>query len=206
MNVLRLSAVLHPGLILYGWALFAFLLQQSNAAQGLVIVGALAIIAWRLAPDSAGRLVRRCIPLLVLTVVLGLALTPGEKILPIAAWCPTHEGVVAAVTGVLRLLGLVLSVAVLSTALGRGRLLAGIEACLSPARRVGLDSRRFALRVLLTLELLEARPLRGWRAWLSDEFDDGIEPVVFEPVRWRVPDIVMVGCAAVLVGLWVGWP
>ncbi len=104
---------------------------------------------WR---DFAG-MMRRIRWLLVAIFVLYLGFTPGEALIPeFGRWSPSVEGVQQGTLRVAVLLAIVTAVHLLLVTTPRGELLAGLLWFGRPARRLGLDDSRFAVRLVLALE------------------------------------------------------
>ena len=141
--VLALAAVLARGSveqILLGGTVCVALLPWRHAA------------GWR----QLGAGLWRLKYLFLSIAVLYLVLTPGEPLW--SGWAgaisPSVEGAVEAAQRVAALGFLVVAVQWLMRTLGRDELLGGIIRLLGPFRWLGLDVDRFALRLVLTLEMV----------------------------------------------------
>lgn len=98
-------------------------------------------------------MMRRIRWLLVAIFVLYLGFTPGESLAPeINLWLPSIEGVQQGALRVAVLLAIITAVHLLLVTTPRGELLAGLLWYGRPARRLGLDDSRFAVRLVLALE------------------------------------------------------
>ncbi|GLS03370.1 hypothetical protein GCM10007860_05130 [Chitiniphilus shinanonensis] len=143
-------------------------------------------LLWR-TPRRLWQLLRRMRMLLLAIVLVYGWSVPGQYLWP-HPWSPTHEGLEAGATQGLRLLGVVLTLQWMLGGLSRERLFDGMYVLAAPLAWLGLDRRRAALRLALTLayadRLLGERP--GWRSvWQA--LADGREWDVEAPVALQWP-------------------
>ncbi|MFA7387130.1 MAG: hypothetical protein WCZ87_05660 [Thiohalobacteraceae bacterium] len=104
---------------------------------------------WRGLP----RMLQRVRWLLLALLILYGWFTPGEALLPaLGVWSPSQEGLHQGLLRVLALLAIVAAVYLLLASTGRGALVGGLLWYGGPLRRLGLDDRRFAVRLVLALE------------------------------------------------------
>lgn len=93
--------------------------------------------------------------MLVIIVIFAFN-TPGEHL---AAWpfsiSPTHEGIVAGVTQVLRITVMLAALSLILAANSKQQLISGFYFILSPLKFLGLEVERFAARLWLTLHYVE---------------------------------------------------
>lgn len=89
--------------------------------------------------------------------------TPGTSLIPAwSEWTPSIEGVVTGVLRMLTLVLLVLAVSLLIQATPRESMVSAIIWLLSPMRVIGISTDRFAVRLMLTLEkVTEVQDLYG---------------------------------------------
>lgn len=126
------------------------------AAGTLVVFAGWAVAAIRVPGFDArgvGRMLRRVRWLLLAILLVYGGLTPGEPLLPIlGAWSPSAEGMRLGAIRVVALVVIVAAVYLLLATTARGALVGGLLWFGAPARRLGLDDHRFAVRLILALE------------------------------------------------------
>lgn len=143
-------------------SLLIFAGALASARPGVLVAGglllALAGIALRSrAPDFDARLLfgmmRRIRWLLLAILVLYGWFTPGTPLLPsLGDWSPVREGLVHGLLRAGALLAIVTAVYLLLASTPRGALVSGLLWYGMPLRRLGVDDRRFAVRLVLALE------------------------------------------------------
>ncbi|MEW5769619.1 MAG: hypothetical protein AB1831_04570 [Pseudomonadota bacterium] len=129
--------------------------------------------------------------LLILALGYGYSL-PGDALWPpLGEWGPTRQGLGEGAERALHLTTLLLWLDLLVLRLSPERLLAGLHALMRPLRVLGVDGTRIALRLALTLKVIEGleryRGRGNLRRLFQDEPDSELpERVVLEhyPVRW----------------------
>jgi len=100
-----------------------------------------------------GRMLRRVRWLLLAILLVYGGLTPGEPLVPaLGAWSPSADGMRLGAVRVVALVAIVAAVYLLLATTSRGALVGGLLWFGAPARRLGLDDRRFAARLILALE------------------------------------------------------
>ncbi|TJZ74010.1 hypothetical protein [Chitiniphilus eburneus] len=148
--------------------------------------------------------------LLALVLVYGWSV-PGQYLWP-HGWSPTQEGLLAGGIQALRLVGIVLSLQWLLGGMAREALFEGMHVLAAPLSFLGLDRRRAALRLALTLayadRFLDERPgwRRLWRALSDDrEWDAGVPlalqwpPSALGPRQRALLSAILLGVIATLV-------
>jgi len=145
------------------------------------LLGALSIlVAQRRAPTRLLWRTRWLLLVLTLGYAYGL---PGQALLPgLGDFSPTLEGLMHGSEQALRLLVLLLWLDILVLAQSPDRLLGGLYQMLLPFARFGLDCRRAALRLGLTLKAIESME-RG-RGNLSCMLDPDGAPAL--PTRFQI--------------------
>ena len=170
------------------------------------LLGALPIlVAQRRAPTSLLWRTRWLLLVLTLGYAYGL---PGQALAPgLGDFSPTREGLLYGGEQALRLVALLLWLDILVLAQPADRLLEGLYRLLLPFARLGLDSRRAALRLGLTLKAIESME-RG-RGNLSRMLDPDGGPALPTSFRIRsrpmapvdlLPPLAML---AAMVSLWL---
>lgn len=158
--------VLHPTARIALWLLLLLAIQclegwlLAAAFAGLPLLG-------RAALRRGARLVWRSRWLILSLFVVFAWGVAGE---PLAAGraMPTHEGLHEAWLHMGRLLLVLLAVAAFLESIPLPELLAGSRQLLSPLRRLGLDSDRAVVRLMLVLHYVETLPRpRDWRILLD---------------------------------------
>lgn len=149
----------HPGVLLCGGLVLAvtgvLVRRQRPDFDGRVLLGMLRRIRW----------------LLLAILILYGWFTPGTALLPVlGGWSPVQEGLQEGVLRVIALLAIVAAVYLLLASTPRGALVGGLLWYGVPLRRLGLDDRRFAVRLVLALEAVpQVQTLAG--AVLSEGAD-----------------------------------
>ncbi|MDY0072230.1 MAG: CbiQ family ECF transporter T component [Thauera sp.] len=206
-------------MLLLCW-LVAVLLAQSLPAPWLQWAALLLLsAALVLAPQRCRQLLRRIRILALMIVILFAWFTPGEALwVKWIALAPSHEGLQLALLHLSRLLLAVTSLVLLLEYLPTVRLLSGLHALSRPFVVFGLSPERFALRLMLVLQLVDATTAAGkrgdWRYWLDDgraEFGelgkvgDGGEEYRIEVEPLRALD--RLACTVLVVGVicWSVW-
>lgn len=125
-------------------------------AGGLILIFA-AIFALRGHPAFGGsgllRMLRRVRWLLLAMLILFGWFTPGDPLLPqLGGWSPSQQGMYQGLLRVSALLAIVAAVYLLLVTTSRGALVGGLLWYGRPLRQIGIDDRRFAVRLVLALE------------------------------------------------------
>lgn len=182
---------LHPASALFFG--LSFLVSASTRA-GLVL-GILSICACGIALVLAGRqfltILRRSRWLLLTMCVLFAWMTPGTWIDALPGL--TREGLVLAGENVARLLIAIATVATLLRLLPPPALVSGLRSLLAPLALLGDFRDRLAVRMMLTLEALEAEH-RKESCPTADSLSLPVAPV-------RFPDMMLVTLALTMLGL-----
>lgn len=134
----------------------------ASAQPAVLVSGGLALAlagvrVRRLRPDIdlqvLLRMLRRIRWLLLAILILYGWFTPGTPLLPLlGGWSPVEEGLRQGALRVLALLAIVSAVYLLLASTPRGELVGGLLWFGVPLRRLGIDDRRFAVRLVLALE------------------------------------------------------
>lgn len=170
---------MQAGVLLLCW-LLAVLVGQSLSSPWLEVAAlSLLSVALVLAPQRGRQLLRRIRILALMIVILFAWFTPGEALwVKWIALAPSHEGLQLALLHLSRLLLAVTSLVLLLEYLPTARLLSGLHALSRPFAVFGLSPERFALRLMLVLQLVDSTSTAGkrgdWRHWLDDGSNDGL--------------------------------
>ncbi len=148
--------------------------------------------------------------LLALAGVYGWT-TPGEYLWP-GVLAPTHEGLVLGLAQAARLLAIVASLQLLLTNMPRPAIFAGLYVLLRPLEWLGLSRDRLALRLTLTLEMMEnlletRHSLRHLLLELHRSPDSHAPRTVLVPVRvLTAPQrvLLLLQLAGIAWMLWIG--
>ncbi|MEW6677817.1 MAG: hypothetical protein AB1421_07835 [Pseudomonadota bacterium] len=146
---------MHPGNRLFLYVLTALVIPGLSFFMALGLTLAAALLAlWMQRP--AWRLLWRA-RWLFAVLVLGYGYgVPGDPMLGV--WqdsLPTWQGMQTGLAQALNLMSILLWLDVLVLSLPLPRLLGGLDALLAPMARLGMPARQFALRLALTLKVLE---------------------------------------------------
>lgn len=143
-------------------ALLILIAGLASARPGVLLAGGACLIAIGLGIRIARQrsdgfgiavMLRRVRWLLLAILILYGWYMPGTPLLP--EWgslSPTREGLQQGMLRVTALCGIVAAVYLLLTTTSRGELVAGLLWFGRPLRRLGVDDRRFAVRLVLALE------------------------------------------------------
>jgi energy-coupling factor transporter transmembrane protein EcfT len=158
----------HPATRILLWLAYALALQH---AEGGDLLPLLAVACCGLLPPGAWARWRRTVwrlrwLLLSLCLVFAFA-TPGEPLWGVDM-APTYQGLLAGAVHGARLLALLAAVTWLAVRTPAADLMSGLYVLLSPLRHLGLPPERAVVRLLLTLEYVDALPeRRGWRGFIE---------------------------------------
>lgn len=196
--------VLHPAVCISSWLISALAVELAATAQlwWLAVLAAVLLVR----REAARRFVRLAWKArwLWLALVLVYAWTiPGTLLWP-SEYAPTVEGLQAGLTRVARLFLMLAMLARLLSEFSPRQLAGGIYLLATPLGRLGLDCRALAVRLALTLELME-RPAKD-RNWL-DELKSSSAPAA-GPDEMRLSiaqagsrDMLILAVAAALLGV-----
>lgn len=169
------------------------------------------VMALRWAPE---RFLRTLPRVKWLMIALGLVYgwtTPGEYYW--SAWfSPTHEGVWMGFAQMTRLLVIIASLQVLLTNMKRPAIFAGLHVLARPLEWVGVSRNRMALRLTLTLEMMEQlledrHSIKHLMYELQRPLDQHAERVVslsILPVSWIQQCFLLLQLLCVISMLWLG--
>lgn len=193
---------MHSGTLILLWLAGVTLIQVASSELLLVLTLVLALAAARYCAARSVRLLRRIRFLILAIVVLFAGFTPGEAL--VASWpelSPSREGMMLAFEHATRILSVVLCVSILMQALPNSRLVGGLYALLRPFEMIGFPADRVAVRTLLVLNYVNAEVVTDWRAWLRDEGESMLAPILIvrETLGWI--EIVAVGVTVSVLGL-----
>lgn len=206
-----MNRIIHPVNRLAFWlgliALLPLLERQFLYVLGVIVV-CIAVV-W-----ARERFLRTLPRVRWLMLALGLVYgwtTPGEYFWPI--WfSPTHEGVLMGVAQMTRLLVIVASLQVLLTNMKRPAIFAGLHALARPLGWIGLSRDRMALRLTLTLEMMEnlfedRHSIKHLMYELQRPLEVHAERVVVLPVvpmTWKQQGFLLLQLLCVVSMLWLG--
>ncbi len=166
---------LHPATRISAWLVFALFVGWLAVPALAVASLALAALLVGLRQAPLSRLFRRA-RWLLLSLLLVYSLTyPGRLLLPeLGAWSPTAEGLQAGALQAWRMALLLAGLAALHGSCGRECLIAGLFRLMWPLHWLGVNVRRVAGRVWLTLEYAEGSEKwtrEDWHRLLAGELD-----------------------------------
>lgn len=144
-----------PALKLVGVLAMAMALQSpAGLVLGLLLTGWVLLVH----RHRFMKLLRRMRLLLVVLFAVTLLMTPGSALWPEWGLYPTREGVMLALTQLIRLLGMLATVTLLLESTDRRSLAAGCLALLSPLAGRAQWPERAVARLLLVFDYLETAP------------------------------------------------
>lgn len=189
------SLTVHPTTRLIVWLLLVLAVQ---CLSGIALIAAfllLPLFGMRVV-QRGGHLIWRARWLLASLLVIFSWGVAGEPLWN-GALAPTQEGLLEALTHLGRLLLVLMAVAAFLEAMPLPDLLAATHALLKPLRRIGFDTDRGVVRLMLVLRYVESLPRpRDWRALLNAPASSESElvEVSHQPMRW-LDFIVVLGFA-----------
>jgi len=167
---------LHPATRISAWVLFALFVGWLSIPALATVSLALTVLLVGLRHTPLSRLLRRT-RWLLLSLLLVYSLTyPGRLLVPeLGAMSPTMEGLHAGALQAWRMALLLAGLAVLHGSCNRECLIAGLFRLMWPLHWLGVNVRRLAGRMWLTLEYAEASEKwtkEEWHRLLAGELDD----------------------------------
>ncbi|MDR1935239.1 MAG: energy-coupling factor transporter transmembrane protein EcfT [Candidatus Accumulibacter sp.] len=193
---------LHPATRLAGWL---FLLVGVQCLSGIDLLGTcllalLSLLSEGRVAQRGGRLVWRARWLLVSLLLVFAWGVAGEPLWD-ANWAPTREGIEEALKHLGRLFLVLIVVAAFLEFMPLAELLAATHVLLKPFRRLGMDSDRGMVRLMLALRYVENLPRpRDWRSLLDIPETAHCETIEIEHQALRWFD----GCLILMAGLLAG--
>lgn len=203
----RLDKLPHPAariLLGCGWAVAV----EMAAVPQLLTLAVAAATAFLFAPSRQQllRLLRRTRWLLAVLLLTYAFAVPGTPVWAELGWAsPSSQGVGQGALRVARVAMLLAGLAVLLAYTARPRLIYGLYALGAPLAAIGFDRRAFAVRLGLTLDLVERQPQANLLAALRSQPSEDATPPTYtlELEAWRPTDSVLVLAAVVAsVALW----
>lgn len=193
----------HPATRLAGW--LALLIAVQCLSGPALPAACLA------APLSGGRVMRRGGRLIwrARGLLISLALILAWGIAGEPLWdgvlAPTHEGIAEALKHLGRLLLVLLTVAAFLENMPLADLLSATHALLAPVRRLGVDTDRGVVRLMLVLRYAETLPRpRDWRSLLDAPQNSVCEMLEIDHrAMRRIDGFIMAGLLAGLA--WIGF-
>jgi len=187
----------HPAsLILLGLA--ALLAASSRDGTGLLLAGlGFTLVALVAAPSHLHLLLRRSRWLLLTMLVMFGWLTPGTPLAGIPG--ASQEGLLLAAENIARLLVTLATVALILKSLSASQLVAGLRSLLAPLALLRISRDRFAVRLALTLNEVEA-------SRISESNDSGsvATALVLPAAAFCATDFVLgVFAVALVLGAWL---
>lgn len=186
----------HPVTCLIGW-LVMLIAVQCLSGMSLLVACLIVPLSGERVMRRGGRLIWRA-RWLLLSLLLVFAWGVAGEPLWSASMAPTREGVEEAMKHLGRLLLVLTMVAAFLEFMPLADLLAATHALLTPFRRLGMDSDRGVVRLMLVLRYVETLPLpRDWKSLLeipeTDSYDSCEMIEIDHPViRW-IDGCIMAG-------------
>lgn len=200
---------MHPFVkILYFVLILILMSFLSNQLLSLLLI-LICTLAASLQLHSFLRVIIRMRWLFLSIVIIYAFGTPGELVPYLAIdWAPTFEGLESGMLQIAKLLIALAALNILFVTSTRQQLIVGLYMALSPFRYLGLDIKKFAVRLFLTLEYVEVFSAQKGQEFSFKHFDDiyltmADEPiekvVVFEELFFDGNDKLMMGIFVVCV-------
>jgi energy-coupling factor transporter transmembrane protein EcfT len=157
----------HPATRLAGW-LAALVAVQCLSGPALLAACLIAPLSGGRVMRRGGRLIWRARGLLISLALILAWGTAGEPLWD-GGLAPTHEGLAEALKHLGRLLLVLVAVAAFLENMPLAELLSATHTLLAPVRRLGVDTDRGVVRLMLVLRYVETLPRpRDWRSLLLD--------------------------------------
>lgn len=155
---------MHPGSRILIYVLSALVIPGLSFFM-LAILSCAALVVILLLKRQPLRLIWRT-RWLLLVLLLGYGFSvPGESVwTPLGTWAPTWSGLALGLGHAAHLVVLLLWLDVLVLSLSAERVLGGLHGLMTPLAFLGVDTRRIALRLALTLKAIESLELGGARS------------------------------------------
>jgi energy-coupling factor transporter transmembrane protein EcfT len=153
---------LHPGSRILIYILTALVIPGlSFFLMGILLLAALGGVAW-LGRDPLRLILRTRWLLIILILGYGFSV-PGVAVWTWwGEWTPTWSGLALGTEHALQLMVLLMWLDVLVLSLSAEQMLSGIHGLMKPFAWLGVDARRIALRLALTLKAIERLEGRGY--------------------------------------------
>ena len=159
---------LHPAVLVTAGFFFICLSQFSEGLALDVLASGLSLIASIVALGHFLKILRRLRFVALAILVVYAWQTPGTSIWPaLEAFSPTRDGLILALTPLLRLLCVAAAVAMLRATLSPEAWVSSLYTLSRPLKNLGFPCDRLAVRLRLVLEYTEDRNM-DWRALLRD--------------------------------------
>lgn len=148
----------HPAVSIFSWLLFAIAVEYASPTRlQWLVVAAMLLLASREVWNRFVRLAWKARWLWLAMIILYGWTVPGILLWP-SEWSPTRAGLEAGILRIERLVLLLVALAKLMSVLSLPQIAAGIYLLSAPLAWMGLDRRALAVRLALTLELVEKTP------------------------------------------------
>lgn len=196
----------HPTTLICVWIWLALVLPMLSLAQLGMVSVILLLLACGQQKAGLVRMLRRNRVLLLSILILYALMTPGDVLLSFFDVIEiTREGLLSGGQQALRLLTLLAALVWLLGTLSAPDMLRGMLHLLYPLQRLGLDARRIAIRLALTLRYAGnygSHKISDWHAEFLRVFDESQSateaPVVMTDSPMRVADWLLLTIAVLL--------
>lgn len=200
----------HPAAQIVIWGALALLLQHMRPLVLLLSCAILFALSLHMNAALLLRLLRRTRWILLSLLLIYAYTTPGAGLwADLGAASPTREGLQEGVLQLVRLLGVLSSLAILLVLLPLPRLISGLYTLAYPLRWLGVARERIAVRLALTLEYAEATmgdTASDWRATVRQAIapaQGGASHIELQLQSFRIADYALLLAVVVAVlGVW----
>ncbi len=197
--------------------IFAILLNALSLVNMLILaLGLVSLLIYK-KNSHFFRLIRKLKWFFFVMFLIFLLNTPGEHIVTeFNGVKPTFEGLYAGVAQVLRIVLMLAALSLLLTYNTTQQLVSGLYFLLAPMSRIGVDAKRFAARLWLTLHYVDQQPAGKARKGsitkhlgqhLDDAFtnqDEQLVDVILERTRLTWVDaVVIAGMGVISIAMFV---
>jgi len=146
----------HPLIRLLSFMVFAAFVSLGQTASSIIGLSML-VVVWLVSKQfpapKAWLMIKRLRIFFISIFIMYLWFTPGQLIWPVLeGWSPTYDGLFMGLQRVAALIILVLGVESLLRLTDRLEIIVGLYYLATPFKCLGIDRKRFVIRVLLTLE------------------------------------------------------
>lgn len=184
------TVTLHPTTRLVLWLFLLVAVQYLSGATIIIVLPILTLLGTRIV-QRGGRLIRRARWLLLSLLVVFFWSVPGDPLWN-SAIAPTREGVEEGLLQLGHLLLVFMAIAAFLESMPLGDLLSATHALSKPLRRLGIDTDRGVVRLMLALRYAESLPRpRDWRNLLDIPSITAHEHVELDLHLLRWPDYLV---------------
>lgn len=198
----------HPAAQIITWCILVVMLQKMTFTPLLMTTSLIFFATFVLSKHKFIQLIRRTRWVMVSLLIIYSYTTPGQALFEaLGVFSPSHEGLMAGVLQLTRLLSALAALAILLDRLDRAQLIAGLYTLFAPMQWLGLSRERLAVRLALTLHYAEVAMLRRTDTWqdslrsLFEQHGEATKHIELPISRFALSDALLMTVA--LIVLWM---